>query len=169
MSPVTIARRMMLASPPRLLWVAAIAAVAFTVDRLTKNAVAAALAPGETREVIGDTLRITHVQNTGAAFGLLPERTLLLSLLSVVAVVVILAYYRQLRSDSRTIAATLGLVLGGALGNLYDRVAQGYVVDFVDAGIGQYRWWTFNVADASIVVGIAVVVVALWLEERKPR
>lgn len=156
-----------LASPARLLLVAAAAAVVLALDRFTKNAVAAALAPGETREVVGDTLRITHVQNTGAAFGLLPERTLLLSVLSVIAVIVIVAYYRQLRSDSRLIAATLGLVLGGAVGNLYDRVTQGYVVDFVDAGIGPYRWWTFNVADASIVVGIGAVLAALWLEERR--
>lgn len=141
----------------------------FVIDRLTKEAVSRTLAPGETREVLGDYVRITHAQNTGAAFGLLPERTTLLSLLSVVAVFVILYYYRQLRSESPLIATTLGLQLGGAFGNLVDRVRQGYVVDFIDIGIGPYRYWTFNVADSSIVVGIFGVIALLWLEERRKK
>jgi len=146
-----------------------VAVVVFVADRLTKNAVAENLRPGETREVLGEYVRITHAQNTGAAFGLLPERTTLLSALSVVAVIVILYYYRQLRSESPLIATTLGLQLGGAFGNLVDRIGQGYVIDFVDVGIGPYRYWTFNVADSSIVVGIIGVVTLLWLEERKPK
>ncbi len=139
------------------------------MDRLTKSAVAGNLAPGETRQLLGDYVRITHAQNTGAAFGLLPERTTLLSILSVVAVFVILYYYRQLRSASPLIATTLGLQLGGAFGNLVDRVRQGYVVDFIDVGVGPYRYWTFNVADSSIVVGILSVIGLLWLEERRAR
>ncbi len=139
----------------------------FVVDRLTKDVVARSLAPGESRGVLGDYVRITHVQNTGAAFGLLPERTTLLSLLSVLAVFVILYYYRQLSSESPLIATTLGLQLGGAFGNLVDRIGQGYVVDFIDVGVGPYRYWTFNVADSSIVVGIFGVIALLWLEERR--
>ncbi len=158
-----------LASPRRLAWITLVAIVVFVADRLTKNAVAENLAPNETREVIGDYVRITHSQNTGAAFGLLPERTTLLSILSVVAVFVILYYYRQLRSESPLIATTLGLQLGGAFGNLVDRIGQGYVVDFIDVGVGPYRYWTFNVADSSIVVGIFGVIGLLWLEERRKK
>jgi signal peptidase II len=156
-----------LASPRRLAWIVLVAGVVFILDRLTKNAVAANLRVGESREVLDDYVRITHSQNTGAAFGLLPERTTLLSVLSVVAVLVILYYYRQLRSDAPLIATTLGLQLGGAFGNLVDRVGQGYVIDFIDVGIGPYRYWTFNVADSSIVVGIFGVIGLLWLEERR--
>src|SRR5206468_10300991 len=113
-------------------------------------------------------IRISHVTNTGAAFGLLPERTTLLSILSVGAVFVIVFYYRRLAADSRLIAATLGMQLGGALGNLVDRIGQGYVVDFVDVGIPDgWRFWAFNVADSSIVVGIFVVTFLLWVEERR--
>ncbi|HYY54067.1 MAG TPA: signal peptidase II [Candidatus Dormibacteraeota bacterium] len=158
-----------LASPRRLAWIVFVAAVVFVLDRLTKNAVASNLRVGESREILDDYVRITHSQNTGAAFGLLPERTTLLSVLSVLAVLVILYYYRQLRSDAPLIATTLGLQLGGAFGNLVDRVGQGYVVDFIDVGIGPYRYWTFNVADSSIVVGIFGVLGLLWLEERKHR
>jgi signal peptidase II len=158
-----------LASPGRLAWIAFVAIAVFVADRVTKNAVAANLRPGETREILGDYVRITHTQNTGAAFGLLPERTTLLSALSVIAVLVILYYCRQLKSESPLIATTLGLQLGGAFGNLVDRIGQGYVIDFIDVGIGPYRYWTFNVADSSIVVGIIGVVTLLWLEERKRR
>jgi signal peptidase II len=85
-------------------------------------------------------------------------------------VIAILYYYRQIASTSPIIAATLGMQLGGAFGNLVDRVGQGYVVDFVDIGIpGGWRFWAFNVADSSIVVGILLVSLLLWRqEERKP-
>lgn len=153
----------------RAVWVVGIAWVIFAADRLTKEAVARSIPPGETREALGDYVRITHLQNTGAAFGLLPERTTLLAVLSVIAVVVILVYYRRLSGGSRLIDATLGMQLGGAFGNLLDRVRQGYVVDFIDVGVGPYRYpWAFNLADASIVTGIAAVVVLLWLRERGP-
>jgi signal peptidase II len=157
-------------SPKRLLLVGAIAVVTFVLDRLTKSWVEQNIPVYEGRSVIDDVVRIVHTQNNGAAFGLLPERTTLLSVLSVVAVIAILYYYRQIASTSPIIAATLGMQLGGAFGNLVDRVGQGYVVDFVDIGIpGGWRFWAFNVADSSIVVGILLVSFLLWRqEERKP-
>ena len=158
-------------SSRRVILVAAVAVVVFVLDRVTKTAVESDLAPGASVEVVGQWVRISHVTNSGAAFGLLPERTTLLSILSVVAVLAIVFYYRRLAADSRLIAATLGMQLGGALGNLVDRVGQGYVVDFVDVGIpGGPRFWAFNVADSSIVVGIIAVTALLWWQERqKPR
>jgi signal peptidase II len=155
-------------SAQRLLLIGAVAAVVFTVDRLTKMWVERSVPLYEARPVIGDYVRIVHTQNSGAAFGLLPERTTLLSILSVFAVFAILYYYRQIAGSSPIIAATLGMQLGGALGNLVDRVGQGYVVDFIDVGIpGGVRFWAFNVADSSIVVGILLVMFLLWQEERK--
>ena len=158
-------------SAKRLLLVGSIAVVTFVLDRLTKTWVEQNIPVYEGRSVIDDVVRIVHTQNNGAAFGLLPERTTLLSVLSVVAVVAILYYYRQIASTSPLIAATLGMQLGGAFGNLVDRVGQGYVVDFVDIGIpGGWRFWAFNVADSSIVVGILLVTFLLWRqEERKPK
>lgn len=144
------------------------AALTFTLDRVTKMWVEQNIPIYEARPVVGDYLRIVHTQNSGAAFGLLPERTTLLSVLSVFAVVAILYYYRQIASNSPLIAATLGMQLGGAFGNLVDRLGQGYVVDFVDAGIpGGVRFWAFNVADSSIVLGIIFVTFLLWQTERK--
>ena len=155
-------------TPRRIALVAAVAVVVFVLDRITKIAVEANLAVGRSVEVIGEWVRISHVTNSGAAFGLLPERTTLLSILSVVAVFAIVYYYRRLAADSLLVSATLGMQLGGAIGNLVDRVGQGYVVDFVDVGIpGGVRFWSFNVADSSIVVGIIAVTVLLWWQERR--
>jgi signal peptidase II len=152
----------------RVILVAVVAVIVFVLDRITKIAVESNLAPGASIDVAGQWIRISHVTNSGAAFGLLPERTTLLSILSVVAVLAIVFYYRRLAADSRLIAATLGMQLGGAFGNLVDRIGQGYVVDFVDVGIpGGPRFWAFNVADSSIVVGIIAVTALLWWQERQ--
>ena len=153
--------------PSRLLLVAGVAIAVFALDRVTKALVSENIPLGTARPIIGDYVRIVHAQNTGAAFGLLPERTTLLSVLSVVAVLAIVYYYRRIASNSALVSATLGMQLGGAFGNLLDRVTQGYVVDFVDVGLGDIRFWAFNVADSSIVVGIFVVTIALWYEERR--
>jgi len=156
-------------SPRRLALVAGIAVFVFALDRITKMWVEQSIPLHEGRQVVGDYVRIVHTQNTGAAFGLLPERTTLLSILSVLAVIAIVYYYRQLANSSPLVTATLGMQLGGAFGNLLDRVRQGYVVDFVDVGIpGGVRFWAFNVADSSIVVGILLVTLLLWQEEHRP-
>jgi signal peptidase II len=152
----------------RIVLIGALALAVYNADRITKIWIVASVPLNEARDVVEGWVRIAHVRNTGAAFGLLPERTPLLSILSIVAVVVILYYYRGIAARSAPIAATLGMQLGGAAGNLVDRVRQGYVVDFIDVGIPDgWRFWAFNVADSSIVVGIFVVTFLLWLEERK--
>ena len=154
-------------NPRRVGLIAVVALAVFALDRVSKSIVASSLTLGGSVELAGPYVRITNVRNSGAAFGLLPERTTLLSILSVVAVVAILYYYRQLAARSPLIAATLGMQLGGAFGNLVDRLGQGYVVDFVDVGFDPGpRFWAFNVADSSIVVGILLVIVTLWWEER---
>ena len=153
--------------PSRILLVAGVAILVFALDRVTKAWVSENIPLGTARPIVGDYVRIVHAQNTGAAFGLLPERTTLLSILSVLAVLAIVYYYRQIASSSWLVTATLGMQLGGAAGNLVDRVRQGFVVDFIDVGIGDVRFWAFNVADSSIVVGIALVTFALWREERR--
>ena len=153
---------------PRLVLIGALAVAVYAADRFTKSWVVANIPLNEARDVVDGWARIAHVRNTGAAFGLLPERTSLLSILSVVAVLVILYYYRGIAMRSAPIAATLGMQLGGATGNLVDRIGQGYVVDFIDVGIPDgWRFWAFNIADSSIVVGIFVVTFLLWLEERR--
>src|SRR5712692_569973 len=153
--------------PRRLALVGIVALTVFVLDGITDAVVTENIPLGTARPIVGDYVRIVHAQNTGAAFGLLPERTTLLSVLSVLAVLAIVYYYRRIASGSWLVSATLGMQLGGAFGNLLDRIAQGYVIDFVDVGIGDVRFWAFNVADSSIVVGIILVTFALWYEERR--
>src|SRR5256712_13803623 len=153
----------------RLLVIGAWALAVFVADRITKTWVAESLPLSQPRQVVGDYVRIVHAETAGAAFGLLPERTTLFSVLAVLAVVAIVYYYRQIASSSWLVTGTLGMQLGGAAGNLVDRVRQGYVIDFVDVGVGDIRFWAFNVADSSIVVGIAIVTFALWRDERRTR
>lgn len=155
-------------SPRRIGLIGGVAVFVFVLDQLTKRWVQQSIPLYQARPVVGDYVRIVHTENTGAAMGLLPERTTLLSVLSVFAVFAILYYYRQIASSSPLVAATLGMQLGGAFGNLVDRVGQGYVVDWIDVGIpGGWRFWAFNIADSSIVVGIVLVTLLLWLEEQK--
>jgi signal peptidase II len=127
-------------------------------DQLTKAWLTSALDPGESTPVVDDLLRLVFSQNHGALFGLFQGNALVFAVLSIVVVGLIVAYHARAGRDI-LLSVTLGLLLGGALGNLIDRIRLGYVVDFVDAGVGNVRWYTFNVADASISCAIVLLVV----------
>jgi signal peptidase II len=134
-----------------------IALTVFALDQLTKAWLVGILAEGEQMPVIGDLLRLVHHRNTGALFGLFEDSAALFAVFSIGVVLVILAFHaRSGRSMGLSIA--LGLLLGGALGNMTDRIRLGSVVDFVDAGIGSLRFWTFNVADASISLALVLLI-----------
>lgn len=109
------------------------------------------------------SLNLTRVENTGVAFGLLPARgnllgTVLLTVLGLVALAVITTFFLRARRHERWLLTGLGLILGGAVGNLVDRVMSGAVTDFVDFYVGSYHWHTFNVADTAITVGIICMI-----------
>jgi signal peptidase II len=135
----------------------ALAAVVVALDQVTKAWVVGRLAPGESLAVAGDLLRIVHGRNTGALFGLFRDQAPLFALFSIGVVVLIVAYQAH-AGRSLLVTLALGLLLGGALGNLLDRVRLGYVVDFVDAGIGAVRWYTFNIADAAVSGAILLLI-----------
>jgi signal peptidase II len=132
------------------------AAVALLADLATKKAVVSWLAPSSSVKIVDNYVRITHVRNVGASFGLFPGNTHVLIAASSLAVLVVV--YLAFRSRGRTPAMSfLGLILGGALGNLYDRVRLGEVVDFIDVGIGSNRWPVFNVADVAVTAGVVLM------------
>jgi len=144
-----------------------LALVVLVLDQASKAMIVGRLAAGETWDPLpgtGQFLLFTHITNTGAVFGLFRNQTVLFSLIAVAVSVAIVAYYRYLPNDGFWLRASLGLQLGGALGNLLDRLHYGYVVDFINVGIGNLRWYVFNVADSSLVVG--VVILALYLLTR---
>ena len=144
----------------RLFWW--LGAAVIVADQITKALVRNAIPLYDSRELIPGLLNLVHVRNEGMAFGLLNSadieyKWLLTSGLAAVALFGILYYARHLRPDERAARAGLSLILGGALGNLLDRLIIGYVVDFVDVYSGTWHFWAFNVADAAINIGAVLV------------
>jgi len=143
----------------------AIAALVIGLDQLTKWLVRANMELGQSipREGI---FRLTYTTNTGGAFGILANQAFLLALVAVIGIAVFLIYLRYIPLQSRLLKIGLGLDLGGAIGNLIDRLRfDGRVTDFIDIG----RWPVFNVADMSIVVGtILIAYYLLFVTPRKP-
>ena len=132
------------------------------VDQLTKQVVRHVLPLHDSVKIIPGLLDFTHVQNTGAAFGLLnaadfPYKPAVMIGIDAIALVAIAAYGAQLGFHERLARFGLSLILGGAFGNLIDRAVVGYVVDFVDVYWGDAHFWAFNVADAAISIGAVLV------------
>jgi len=132
------------------------------LDQVTKQIVRQTLPLHDAINVIPGILDITHVRNTGAAFGLLnaaefPYKPAVMIGIAAIALVAIAAYGAQLGLHERLARLGLSLILGGAFGNLIDRAVAGHVVDFVDIYWGTSHFWAFNVADASISVGAVLV------------
>jgi signal peptidase II len=135
-----------------------LAAVVVVLDQATKVWLAATIDPGETIEVLGDWLRFVHGRNTGALFGLFRDSAVLFAVVSL-GVIGIIAWFHARSTPSRATSIALGLLLGGAIGNLIDRLRFGYVLDWIDMGIGDRRFYTYNVADAAITVAIVSLIV----------
>jgi signal peptidase II len=133
------------------------------IDQLTKEIVRRTLPlHGEPAQIIPGFLDLTHVQNTGAAFGLLnaadfPYKAAVMIGIAGMALIAIAAYATQLGFHERLARLGLALILGGAFGNLIDRAVFGHVVDFVDVYWGAAHFWAFNVADAAITIGATLV------------
>ena len=138
--------------------------IVFLLDRWTKVQVENSLLLYESRKVIPGVLDLTHTRNTGVAFGFFANSNSawvppLLTVISAFALLLILFYSFKHPATEWRLQLGLMLVLGGAAGNLHDRVTYGYVIDFIDAYFRNFHWWTFNIADSAISVGIALL---LW-------
>ena len=154
---------MALHSRQRDLWTAAVIVL---LDQVVKAIVRSELTLNESVTVIPGFFDLTRVHNTGTAFGFMnatdfPFKTLVLACVAVAALVALAMYAASLPVNQWLARTGLALILGGAAGNLIDRVAQGYVVDFVDLYWSGWHFWAFNVADASITVGVALMILDL--------
>ncbi|MBI5903926.1 MAG: signal peptidase II [Deltaproteobacteria bacterium] len=139
------------------------------LDQLTKLAIVGAMRPNQVIEAVPGLLDIVFFKNTGAAFGIFTDggwvRTALLAATSVAAIVVMGFLIYQSRSALMTYA--LSLIVGGAAGNLIDRVRLGAVVDFIYFHAGKYYWPAFNVADSAITIGVFLALIAYMKEQRE--
>jgi len=141
-----------------------IAVLILVIDQISKQAVMTSLRPGESWNPVAALERwvsLTYVTNTGAAFGLFPEYGTIFMVIAVVVVVAIIFYYRHLPGEQWLVQASLGLQLGGALGNLLDRLRHGHVIDFIDFKI----WPVLNVADSSVFVGVVILALHLLRDD----
>lgn len=138
------------------------------LDQWTKYLVRSNLQYGETWspwEWLAPIARIVHWNNTGAAFGIFPAGGIIFTIVAIVVSAAILYYYPQVPRDQIGVRVALPMQLGGALGNLIDRLSIGTVTDFISVGPVP----VFNVADACITVGVAVLIVVMWIDERRRR
>ena len=132
----------------------ACAAIVVALDQITKWMASARLELGDPASLFGDFVRLTLVHNTGAAFGLFPGSRGPFIVISVIAIGVVLYLFFKETHRSVLNRVLLGCILGGAIGNLIDRIRLGWVVDFIDVGFGQTRWPVFNVADSAVTLGV---------------
>jgi signal peptidase II len=164
LAPVSFAQRSLAAGAAQWTALAAIAFAAIAADQLTKYVVTSQLALDDGVHIIGP-FWIHHVQNSGIAFGLFASATAIVILATGIAVSWMLVFFGRSGARHPILPVALGLVIGGSLSNLLDRVRLGYVTDFLD-----FRYWpAFNLADSFIVIGVLVLLGALMHAEREPR
>ena len=164
LTPISVAERSLAAGSPQWMGLMLVVLSAVAADQLTKRIVTSQLAVDESLDIVGP-FSIHHVQNSGIAFGLFASATAVVTALTAVAVGWMLLFFARSGSRHPVLPLALGLLIGGSASNLLDRIRLGYVTDFLDV-----RFWpAFNLADTFIVVGVAVLLVALLAADRTER
>jgi signal peptidase II len=164
LTPFSTARRSLAAGWAEWAALVAVAVAAIAADQLTKHIVSSKLALDEEVDIVGP-FSIHHVQNSGIAFGLFASATAIVILLTGIAIAWMLVFFARSGARHPVLPVALGLVIGGSVSNLVDRVRLGHVTDFLDL-----RWWpAFNLADSFIVVGVAILLAVLVLADRAHR
>ena len=164
LTPFSVAARSLSAGLTDWIALAAVVIAAVAADQVTKHIVSSQLALDDAVKVIGP-FSIHHVQNSGIAFGLFSSATAAVIVLTTVAVAWMLFFFARSGARHPVLPVALGLVIGGSVSNLVDRVRLGHVTDFLDL---KY-WPAFNLADSFIVVGVAILLLALLQADRAPR
>lgn len=151
-----------------------IAGLVVVLDRMTKWAVSERINLHDSVDVVPGIFRLTHVQNQGAAFGLFSDspsefKVTMLILFSIAALAVVSTLLWKNGNAMNKTAIALSLVFGGALGNLWDRVANGRVIDFLDFYLGSHHWPAFNMADSAIVIGALLLLSEIFLAPQEEK
>ncbi len=139
----------------------AVAVATVIFDQATKAAVVGNLGICERTPLLGTLVRFTHIRNSGAVFGMMRSASTYFTFFSIIAAVILVVVLFFARKASTLVRVSLGMVLGGAVGNLIDRLRYGAVVDFIDVGINEtVRWPCFNVADSAITIGVILLIIS---------
>jgi signal peptidase II len=141
-------------------------ASALVLDQVTKAIVRNTMVLGQSIPVLGDFLRFTYVENPGIAFGIRLGDGTVFTVLSILASIGILVYLITHWNDPMGVKCGLALILGGAFGNLIDRILHGKVVDFIEMSVDKYSWPVYNIADAAVVIGMVVMLITVFRHER---
>jgi len=148
----------------REMWFFLVAGIVIGLDQLSKYLVRANMDLGQSIPEEG-FFRFTYGTNTGGVFGFFSNQTFLITVAAIISVVVILLYSRHKMAQSMLVKVSLGLILGGSIGNLIDRIRLGAVTDFIDVG----AWPVFNLGDSAIDIGVVLLIAYLLMKMRKER
>ncbi|MBI1869990.1 MAG: signal peptidase II [Chlamydiae bacterium] len=141
--------------------------IIFFIDQCSKHFIDGNFYPGTFKVIIPNFFNITLAHNSGSAFGAFPHAKIFLLIINLLSVMILMILYCKIAPLKWMKKISLSLILGGAFGNLFDRIFRGYVVDFFDVYIQSYHWYTFNVADSAITVGAVFFAVSFLKEEYK--
>lgn len=146
-----------------------IAIIVIIIDQFTKYLVVQNMTLGESIPLIDGLLYFTSHRNEGAAFGILQGQMGLFYVATIIVIAIIVYFIHKEVKGNRFLGITLGIILGGAIGNFIDRVLLGHVVDFIDVYIFTYNFPIFNIADSALVIGVILLIIYVFLEEKKQR
>jgi signal peptidase II len=150
------------------MWFFLAAALVVAADQVSKYLIRANMSLGQSIPEEG-FFRFTYSTNTGGVWGWFQNHTAIFTAATIIAIIVILIYSRHRTAQSMLGKVSLGLLLGGSIGNLIDRIRFGRVTDFIDVGIGSHRWPYFNLADSAMVVGVILLILYILFRMRKDR
>lgn len=150
-----------------MILVLALAGLILIIDQLSKYYIQKLIPLEQSLPVIKNIFHLTHIRNTGAAFGLLGHQTAFLILISIFTIILILSLQKKFSQKHPGWTFPLGLILGGATSNLVDRLRFGYVVDFLDFSLYSHHWPAFNLADSAITIGVITLCWKMLRESRK--
>jgi signal peptidase II len=140
--------------------------VILILDQLTKQWIRSSYTYGDSHPIIEGLFNLVYVRNDGAAWNLLSGHSIILILVSVVVLVLLIIYRRSFLQEQFSHKILLGLMVGGIVGNLIDRIRFGWVTDFLDFHIGTHHWPAFNVADSAICIAVSLYIITNMLDER---
>ncbi len=146
-----------------------LALLVIIIDQWSKWLIAKSMMVGQSMTLIPGFLYFTSSRNTGAAWSILEGQRIFFFIITTIVVIIIIYYMQKLAGSSKLLGVALGMVLGGSIGNFIDRAIRGEVIDFIHVYIGSYSYPIFNAADSSLVIGVILILIYIFLEGKKEK